>query len=225
MEFEKLICCTETEISSFGFFFFFAQFSAQLPPTPPKKKEWRGTHALSLTYKLHNFKTLSCCFSTKWKCFYLRSLRHIIVPLACFLQSETEVFLFSLCLCFFFLFFFSIYKRSCCKAIAVTCTGFLYVAPLPSSKCLTSLKGLPLVLWPAVIKSYVNGFIILSEFRFLIGPVHSCQSGGGEEDAVDDANTTQRSGLLAAAQPIKRGRAQSLLLVFSFLIILLLLFF
>lgn len=120
--------------------------------------------------------------------------------------------------------FFSIYKRSCCKAIAVTCTGFLYVAPLPSSKCLTSLKGLPLVLWPAVIKSYVNGFIILSEFRFLIGPVHSCQSGGGEEDAVDDANTTQRSGLLAAAQPIKRGRAQSLLLVFSFLIILLLFF-
>ena len=33
---------------------------------------------------------------------------------------------------------------------------------------------------------------------------------------MDDANATQRSGLLAAAQPIKRGRAQSLLLVFFY---------
>lgn len=85
------------------FFFFFCSIFRTAPPHPPKKKEWRGTHALSLTYKLHNFKTLSCCFSTKWKCFYLRSLRHIIVPLACFLQSETEVFLFSLCLFFPFI--------------------------------------------------------------------------------------------------------------------------
>lgn len=58
--------------------------------------------------------------------------------------------------------------------------------------------------------------LILSEF-YLIDAVHSGQSLQGEEDTRGPRkHTTQRSGLLAAAQPIKKGGiAQSLLLVFK----------
>lgn len=58
--------------------------------------------------------------------------------------------------------------------------------------------------------------LILSEF-YLIDAAHSGQSLQGEEDTRGSRkHTTQRSGLLAAAQPIKKGGiAQSLLLVFK----------
>lgn len=63
-------------------FFFFAQFFCTVP------MEWRGTHALSLTYKLHNFKCHAVS-SLNEKCFYLWSLSHIIVShAACFLHQK-----------------------------------------------------------------------------------------------------------------------------------------
>lgn len=126
-----------------------------------------------------------------------------------FFTSKTKVFLFSLCLfpC----------KRFCCIAIVVSCTGFLYFAPLLltcSSECLTNLKGLPLVLCPTVIEDtgYVKG---LSYLNFL-EPVQFIYVRAEEERKTleDLASTTQRSGLLAAAQPIQREEELGLFCLF-----------
>ena len=93
---------------------------------------------------------------------------------------------------------------------------FLYFAPSHltcSSKCLTNLKGLPLVLCPTVIEH--TGYQRLRE-RFLSAEFYFNRSSFfmWERRRRGRHCTTQRSGLLAAAQPIsKRGRAHPLLLV------------
>lgn len=129
---------------SFFFFFFFAQFSAQ------SLMEWRATHALSLTYNLHNLKQCHAVLSSNGKCFYLWSLRHITVLIfGYFLHPKLK------CSCSPYAFFPC--KSYCCIAIVVTCTGFYIFAPLHlllmcSSKCLTNLKGLPLVLCSTIFE-------------------------------------------------------------------------
>lgn len=80
----KLICCTEREISCFVLCSVFC--------TVPL--EWRGTHALSPTYKLHNLKYCHAVSSPKSQCFYLGSLRHIILLIlshtACFVYHRLK---------------------------------------------------------------------------------------------------------------------------------------
>lgn len=177
-------------------FFFFAQFfSAQFPPP----LEWWGTHALSLTSKLHNLKKNVMLFLHQMN-FYLWSLRHIVVLIlshaACFLHLNLK------CSCSPYAFFF--HFKHCCIAIVVTCTVFFYIWPLnmlfkmphkskgPSS-CLRPKRNRTHRVSTATWKVYL---------RF-----ESVQSRRGEENHQG----IRRSGLLAAAQPIKREEELTLL--------------
>lgn len=204
VELEKLINMLYRNRNLFVFFFFLLNFLNSSHGVE------RNT-CTQLDLQVAQFKIMSCCFVTKWKCFYLWSLRHIIVLILSHATctSKTKVFLFSLCLFPF--------KRYCCIAIAVTCTGFLYFDPLhlllSSSKCLTILKGLPRIWCPAIIKD--TGYrqlckrFIVTEFYLIVQLIYVKAEG----ERKTPENHTQRSGLLTAAQPVKkRGRAQSLYL-------------
>lgn len=75
---------------------------------------------------------------------------------------------------------------------------FLYFAPSHltcSSKCLTNLKGLPLVLCPTVFEhtGYQRLRETFSQLNFiLIGPVFSCEDSGGEEDTRGTRQTPHK---------------------------------
>lgn len=69
------------------------------------------------------FKIMSCCFVTKWKCFYLWSLRHInvdIVTRHLYVENGSVLVLLTP----------FPFKRHCCISLVIKCTGFFYISPL-----------------------------------------------------------------------------------------------
>lgn len=172
-------------------FVLICQFFLHSPP-------WSGEehmHSAWLTRCTISNNVMLFCYQMKM--FYLWSLRHIIVlilSLAAFLStSETfkcscSPYAFSTwtillhshrCFMYSFLFFLFLY----------TCFAHRHLPLMCSSKCLTNLKGLPLVLCPNVIKD--TGYKQLCE-RFtlsessLISPAPLCQSPrGGRGDGED----------------------------------------
>lgn len=157
--------------------------------------EWRGTHALSLTYKLHNLKNKK---KRKTVMLFLHQMK-MFLPLIIKAHYCIDIVTRRL---------FSTYKsvlvlpRYCCIAIVVTCTGFfiyIYIfAPL--HLCLTNLKGLPLSC-SVSNRLKTQG---INSYRFLFQSVQffSCQRKERKTPGDPLQNTTQWSGLLAAAQPI-----------------------
>lgn len=189
-----------------GFVFFSpSQFSAQSP------SEWRGAHALSLTYKLHNFKCHAVSspkrkmflpLTIKAHCCVGNATRHLFFYN---LVSETKVFLLPLCL---FPFKKIVLHNTYCHMYS-----FFPPSPRVLRKASPIWRVFLFYRWQSKTHWVIchEGF---SSAFYSSSSVNSHQRRRGRRQR-NPGTTLKKSVLLAAAQPIKKGRASSLLLVFK----------